>query len=153
MCPSVINVLLFVCSASFSEAGEAPLQSYTSHPGRQGGHEGQSLTHEKSRPRLFTLCTRLCQTISMLCQTIGWECLRVSLWMNQPYKPWQTSLWRRPKISNTTPTNTVSQTRGDKTSQPKRLDSESGVVMLCSKFPGVAFMLGLNLTKKMPSSM
>lgn len=49
-------------------------------------------------------------------------------------------------------TRTLLSRRRAETSQPQRLDSEAGVVVLCSKFPGVAFMLGLYLTK-MPSSM
>lgn len=50
-------------------------------------------------------------------------------------------------------TRTLLWLRRAETSQPQRLDSESGVVMLCSKVPRGAFMLGLYLTKKMPSSM
>lgn len=82
--------------ASFPEAGKAPLQSHTSHPGSQGGHEGQSLVKQTNYPA-FPCCAQICAN------DLGFvpdNRLRVAspLLMHQPCKPWQTSLWRRPKI-------------------------------------------------------
>lgn len=46
-------------AASVPEAGEAPLQSHTSHPGSQGSHEGQPLADEMSYPA-FPCCAQIC---------------------------------------------------------------------------------------------
>lgn len=124
MCTTLIVCLfILLCSASLPEAGEAPLQSHTSHSGRQGGHEGQSLTHEKSRPRLFTLCTRLCQTISILCQTIGWECL---VTLDEAAFQALTDLTVKKTKNTTRPptlfTRTLLSAKCAETSQSKRLD-------------------------------
>lgn len=46
----LFSLLVASGAASVPEAGEAALQSHTSHPGSQGGHEGQSLAEEKELP-------------------------------------------------------------------------------------------------------
>lgn len=49
-------------AASFPEASEAALESHTSHPGSEGGHEGQSLADETSDPAdPCCVCTDMCQ--------------------------------------------------------------------------------------------
>lgn len=152
MCRSLIVCFLFPCSASFPEAGEAPLQSHTSHPGRQGGHEGQSLRRREAFPR----CAHVCAKNHFNIVPDNW--LRVSRhsgWssLTSPDRPH----CEEDQKYNTTPptlsTRTLHSSRRAETSQPRRLDSESGVVPLCSKVPSVAVGLGWYLTKKMPSSM
>lgn len=80
-------------SASLPEAGKAPLQSHTSHPGRQGGHEEQSLAQDKTpppRPRPFHppfhsthtfVPNRFKHRARQLAESVS------SLWMKQPFKP------------------------------------------------------------------
>lgn len=123
MCASVIVFLRFVCPASFPEAGEAPLQSYTSHPGRQGGHEGQSLT-EEPRPSFHAVHTFVPNHFDVVPD--NW--LRVSHhseWtsLTSPDRPHceedQKYLTPPPPMS----TRTLLSVRRAETSQPKRLDS------------------------------
>lgn len=93
-------------SASLLEAGKATFQSHTSHPGSQGGDEGQSLAWAQSYPA-FPCCAQTCANPIVFCFYFvlfvpdNWlwvTCFFGCTSLKRKKKPWQTSLWRRPKI-------------------------------------------------------
>lgn len=78
---TVVFCLLYL--ASLLEAGKATFQSHASHPGSQGGDEGQSLAWAQSHPD-FPCCAQTCANpvvfflfvfLLFSCQTIGCEWL------------------------------------------------------------------------------
>lgn len=56
---SLLCFFSFFFPASLLEAGKATFQSHTSHPGSQGGDEGQSLAWAQSYPA-FPCCAQTC---------------------------------------------------------------------------------------------
>lgn len=145
--PSLVSVDLLPCAASVPEAGEAPLQSHTSHPGGQGGHEGQSLAEATSYPA-FPCCAHICANhlhfvpdnrLRVICHS--W-CTSLT----SPDKPHCEEDQKYRAQLHRCPYELYSHSDVRRQVKLKCLVSESGVVILYNRSPGDKLGLGLYLT-------